>query len=130
MGITTDITKGVKVTVETEYQQDYSNPVHKHYVFTYQITIENLSDHTVQLLSRHWDIVDITFARREVEGEGVVGKQPILEPGQTHKYVSGCNIQSGYGKMSGFYTMQRQFDGKLFQVNIPAFDMIVPFKNN
>ena len=89
----TDITKGIKVSVETEYQQDYSNPVQKHFVFTYQITIENLSDKTIQLISRHWDILDITFPRREVDGEGVVGKQPVLEPGQMHQYVSGCNFK-------------------------------------
>lgn len=126
----TDITKGIKVSVETEYQQDYSNPVQKHFVFTYQITIENLSDKTIQLISRHWDIVDISFPKREVEGEGVVGKQPILEPGQMHQYVSGCNLKSGMGRMSGYYLMERMIDGKRFRVNIPGFDMVVPFKLN
>ncbi len=126
----TDITKGVKVSVETEYQQDYSNPVQKHFVFTYQITIENLSDKTIQLISRHWDIVDISFPKREVEGEGVVGKQPVLEPGQMHQYVSGCNLKSGMGRMSGYYLMERMIDGKRFRVNIPGFDMVVPFKLN
>lgn len=126
----TDITKGIKVSVETEYQHEYSNPVQKHFVFTYQITIENLSDKTIQLLSRHWDIVDITFPKREVEGEGVVGKQPVLEPGQIHQYVSGCNLKSGLGKMSGYYLMERLIDGKKFKVNIPSFEMVVPFKLN
>lgn len=128
--MTTDTTKGVKVTVDTEYQQEYSNPVQDHYVFTYQITIENLSDKTIQLLSRHWDIIDLTHPKREVEGEGVVGKQPILEPGQMHQYVSGCNLKSGLGKMSGHYTMERLVDGKRFIVNIPEFEMVVPFKLN
>jgi ApaG protein len=128
--MTTTITKGIKVTVQTEYQQEYSNPVQKHYVFTYQITIENLSDKTIQLVSRHWDIVDVTFPRRIVEGEGVVGKQPILEPGQMHQYVSGCNLKSGFGKMFGFYVMERLVDGRKFSVAIPEFDMIVPFKLN
>tara|TARA_Y100000590_G_C15523064_1_gene940140 strand:- start:508 stop:900 length:393 start_codon:yes stop_codon:yes gene_type:complete len=130
MAMTTDITKGIKVTVDTEYQQEYSNPVQKHYVFTYQITIENLSDKTIQLLSRHWDIIDLTFPKREVDGEGVVGKQPILEPGQMHQYVSGCNLKSGFGKMFGYYTMERLVDGKQFKVNIPKFEMVVPFKLN
>lgn len=128
--MTTDITKGIRVTVDTEYQQEYSNPVQKHYVFTYQITIENLSDKTIQLLSRHWDITDITFPKREVEGEGVVGKQPILEPGQMHQYVSGCNLNSGFGKMEGYYIMERLVDGKRFKVKIPKFEMVVPFKLN
>ncbi|MEO9476321.1 MAG: Co2+/Mg2+ efflux protein ApaG [Cyclobacteriaceae bacterium] len=125
-----DITKGIKVSVETEYQHEYSNPAQDHFVFTYQITIENLSDKTIQLLSRHWDIVDLTNPKREVEGEGVIGKQPIIEPGQMHQYVSGCNLKSGLGKMSGFYTMERMVDGQRFSVKIPQFDMVVPFKLN
>ncbi|MFY0606903.1 MAG: Co2+/Mg2+ efflux protein ApaG [Cyclobacteriaceae bacterium] len=128
--MTTDTTKGVKVTVDTEYQQEYSNPAQGHYVFTYQITIENLGDKTIQLLSRHWDIIDCTNPSRSVDGEGVVGKQPILEPGQRHEYVSGCNLKSGFGKMLGYYTMERMVDGKRFDVKIPAFDMVVPFKLN
>jgi ApaG protein len=126
----TDITKGVRISVQTEYQQEYSNPVQGHYVFTYQITIENLGDKTIQLLSRHWEIIDLTHSRREVEGEGVVGKQPILEPGQKHEYVSGCNLKSGLGKMYGYYMMERLVDGKVFKVKIPEFQMIVPFKLN
>lgn len=124
------ITKGVKVTVETEYMPEYSSPAQYHYVFTYRITIENVSDHTIQLVSRHWDIRDSTHAKREVDGEGVVGKQPILEPGEVHQYVSGCNLKSGLGRMSGNYTMQRIMDGKIFKVAIPSFTMVVPFKLN
>jgi ApaG protein len=125
-----DITKGIRVSVETEYQQEYSNPAQNHFVFTYQITIENLGDKTIQLMSRHWDIVDLTFPNREIEGEGVIGKQPIIEPGQMHQYVSGCNLKSGLGKMAGYYTMERLVDGKQFSVKIPQFDMVVPFKLN
>jgi ApaG protein len=125
-----DITKGIRVSVETEYQDEYSNPAQMHYVFTYKITIENLSDKTIQLLSRHWDIIDATFPTREVEGEGVIGKQPIIEPGQMHQYVSGCNLKSGMGKMTGFYTMETLVDGKRFSVKIPQFNMVVPFKLN
>jgi len=126
----TDITKGVKISVQTEYQQEYSNPVQDHYVFTYQISIENLGEKTIQLLSRHWEIIDLTHLKRAVDGEGVVGKQPILEPGQKHEYVSGCNLKSGLGKMFGYYTMERLVDGKVFQAKIPEFKMIVPFKLN
>jgi ApaG protein len=93
-----EITQGIKVTVETEYQPSYSSPSQYHYVFTYRITIENQSDFTIQLLRRHWHIHDAGFITREVEGEGVVGQQPVLEPGQSHQYVSGCNLKSGLVK--------------------------------
>ena len=126
----TKITDGVKVSVTTEYQKDYSNPVEYHCVFTYKIQIENYSDHTVQLLSRHWLISDALGERREVKGEGVVGQQPIIEPGGMHEYISGCNLKSGIGKMVGLYMMERIIDGKRFVVNIPEFIMIVPYRLN
>ena len=125
-----DIAKKVKVNVETEYQPEYSNPAQHHFVFTYRITIENKSDKTIQLKTRHWEIVDATYPFREVDGEGVVGKQPVLEPGQSHQYVSGCNLRSGIGKMRGYYTMEKLIDGKQFEVVIPEFTMIVPIKLN
>ncbi|MFY0686118.1 MAG: Co2+/Mg2+ efflux protein ApaG [Cyclobacteriaceae bacterium] len=128
--MTTCITKGVKVTVETEFQPGYSNPAQDHFVFTYRITIENKGDKTIQLMSRHWEITDLTFPKREVDGDGVVGKQPILEPGQTHQYVSGCNLRSGIGKMMGYYTMEKILDGKSFIVTIPEFTMLAPIKLN
>jgi ApaG protein len=124
------ITEGVKVSVITEYQKDYSSPSQSHYVFTYKITIENCSSHTVQLLRRHWFICDSNGFMKEVEGEGVVGKKPTLEPGEIHQYVSGCNLRTGIGKMSGTYLMERTIDGKLFKVVIPEFTLIVPFLNN
>jgi ApaG protein len=126
----TEITQGVKVTVETEYQPSYSSPSQYHYVFTYRITIENQSDFTVQLMRRHWHIHDAAFLEREVEGDGVVGQQPVLEPGQTHQYVSGCNLKSGIGKMVGTYQMERVVDGIQFEVNIPEFCMIAPMRMN
>src|SRR3990170_525135 len=85
----TEITQGIKVTVETEYQPAYSSPTQYHYVFTYRITIENQSENTIQLMRRHWHIFDAGFSMREVEGEGVVGQQPVIEPGQTHQFLSG-----------------------------------------
>lgn len=126
----TEITQGIKVTVETEYQPAYSSPTQYHYVFTYRITIENQSDNTIQLMRRHWQIFDAGFNVREVEGEGVVGQQPVIEPGQTHQYVSGCNLKSGIGKMSGTYLMERVVDGSQMQVNIPEFTMIAPLRLN
>lgn len=126
----TEITEGVKVSVETEYQPEYSSPSQFHFVFTYRITIENESEYTVKLLRRHWHVHDANSRVKEVEGEGVVGQQPTLEPGQLHQYVSGCNIKSGLGKMYGTYQMERIVDGKEFEVNIPEFTMIVPYKLN
>jgi ApaG protein len=125
-----EVTQGVKVTVETEYQPSYSNPGQFHYVFTYRITIENQSEFTVQLLRRHWHIKDAGFESREVEGEGVVGQQPVLEPGQAHQYVSGCNLKSGMGKMGGTYLMERVMDGTQFYVAIPEFTMVAPVRLN
>ena len=101
-----------------------------HYVFTYRISIENNSQHTVQLLRRHWYIHDANTLVREVEGEGVVGQQPVLEAGESHEYVSGCNLKSGMGKMYGNYLMERVIDGKKFKVKIPEFTMFAPFKLN
>lgn len=126
----TEITQGIKVSVETEYQPSYSSPSQYHYVFTYRITIENQSEYTIQLLKRHWTIYDAGFSSREVEGEGVVGQQPVLEPGQNHQYVSGCNLKSGIGKMVGTYQMERIVDGAKFKVIVPEFTMIAPIRLN
>lgn len=128
--MTTEITEGVKVTVVTEFQPEYSSPAQAHYVFTYKISIENCSEYTVQLLRRHWFIYDANGSLREVEGEGVVGQQPVLEPGETHEYISGCNLKTGIGKMKGTYLMERVVDGKQFKVRIPEFTMIVPYRLN
>ena len=125
-----EVTEGVKVSVLTEYQPGYSNPRQAHFVFTYKIIIENHSDYTVQLLRRRWLISDSNGIVREVEGEGVIGQQPVLEPGEIHEYVSGCNLQTNLGKMAGTYLMERIFDGRRFQVTIPEFTMIVPYLLN
>lgn len=126
----TQITDGIKITVITAYQASYSNVEQNHYVFTYDIAIENKSDFTVQLIKRHWTIFDSNGEIRQVEGEGVVGQQPILEPSQSHRYVSGCNLKTNIGKMHGFYEMERQIDGTKFKVTIPEFNLIVPYKLN
>ncbi|MBX2963474.1 MAG: Co2+/Mg2+ efflux protein ApaG [Cyclobacteriaceae bacterium] len=126
----TEITQGIRVTVETEYQPAYSSPSQYHYVFTYKVTIENQSENTIQLLRRHWYISDAGYNSREVEGEGVVGQQPVLEPGQSHQYVSGCNLKSGIGKMIGTYLMERVVDGTQLTIIIPEFVMIAPIRLN
>jgi ApaG protein len=126
----TAVTEGVAVSVETEFQPDYSSPLQYHYVFTYKVRIENRSNNTVQLLRRHWYITDAMNRLKEVEGEGVVGQQPVLEPGDVHEYTSGCNLKSGFGKMHGTYLMQRLLDEQTFEVEIPEFSLIFPFRNN
>lgn len=126
----TEITNGVKVSVETLYRGDQSNPELFHHVFSYQVRIENRSDQTVQLLRRHWFIYDSNLTIREIEGEGVVGEQPVLEPGQSHTYTSGCNFHTDMGKMHGTYQMMRLTDDTLFDVIIPEFVMIVPYRLN
>jgi ApaG protein len=118
------ITKGIQVSVETTYQPDFSNPQQHHYVFTYKVRIENKSNHTVQLLRRRWEIYDATEILKIVEGDGVVGQQPILEPGEFHTYVSGCNLKSGIGKMRGTFTLEKLMNGKLLEIVIPEFQLI------
>ena len=126
----TQTTQGVQVTVTTNYLPDYSSPGQQHFVFAYKINIQNNSEFTVKLLRRYWQIFDSNGTVREVEGEGVVGQQPTLEPGDSHQYVSGCNLKTGIGKMTGNYTMERLVDGREFKVDIPEFVLIVPYKLN
>ena len=124
------ISEGVEINVETFYQPDYSNPEANEYMFAYRITIENHNSFPVKLHRRHWFIFDSNGEHREVEGEGVVGVQPVLYPGDRYQYVSGCNLRSEMGRMSGTYQMENLDNRKNFSVDIPAFEMIVPFKNN
>ena len=126
----TQITDGVRISLKTSYLPEHSSPKQSHFVFAYRITIENCSQNTVQLLRRHWIISDSNGVIKEVEGEGVVGLQPVLEPGDIHEYSSGCNLKTEIGKMEGSYLMERIFDGKKMQVSIPEFNLIVPYKLN
>jgi len=126
----TAITNDIKIKVEVAYQNTHLNAGDTEHMFAYRITITNNGDYTVKLLRRHWYITDLNFDKTEVEGEGVVGLQPVLEPGESHQYVSGCAIQSDIGSMHGTYLMERQIDGKLFEVEIPQFYLIAPFRNN
>lgn len=124
------ITKGIQVSVETTYQPDFSNPPQHHYVFTYKVRIDNKSSHTVHLLRRRWEIFDAAESRKIVEGEGVVGQQPILEPGESHTYVSGCNLKSGIGKMRGSFVLEKLRNGELLEVEIPEFQLIATLFQN
>jgi len=124
------ISEGINIIVETFYQPDYSNPVTSEYMFAYRITIENNNTFPVKLLRRHWHIYDATGSQREVEGEGVVGVQPQINPGEKYQYISGCNLRTEMGKMHGTYLMENINNKKKFDAIIPAFEMTVPFKMN
>ena len=124
------ISEGVTVSVETFYQPEYSNPITGDFMFAYRITLENHNPFPVQLLRRHWYIFDSNSDPKEVEGEGVVGVQPVIEPSKKYQYMSGCNLKSEIGRMHGVYFMENYNTNKSFLINIPAFEMIVPFKLN
>jgi ApaG protein len=124
------VTEGVNIMVETFYQPDQSNPANSEFLFAYRITIENLTDHPVKLVSRHWHILDSNGTHREVEGDGVVGRQPIIMPGENYQYTSAANLQSEIGKMYGVYLMENLFNKKKLKVAIPEFQLIAPAKLN
>lgn len=126
----TIITNSIKVSVECFFQEEYSKPLANQYVFSYRVTIENLGNYTVQLLTRYWQIIDAMGTVREVTGEGVIGKQPVLSPGQSHQYVSWCPLDTPLGKMRGTYTMLNMQDHTTFEATIPAFKLISPFTLN
>lgn len=123
-------TNGITVSVETQYLPEHSDPRELKFLFGYHILIENGSTFTVQLLRRHWVIQDADGQLREVEGEGVIGVQPVLQAGESHEYASFCNFTAEIGKMRGTYLMSRLDDGSLFEVSIPEFKMVAPFKLN
>lgn len=125
-----EISQGVKISVETFYQPEYSNPLTSEYMFAYRITIENNNTYPVKLLHRHWHIFDTNGSYKEVDGEGVVGVMPVIQPGDQYQYVSGCNLKTEMGKMQGHYTMENLNSHTQFKALIPEFEMIAPFKNN
>jgi ApaG protein len=124
------ITSGVNIIVETFYQPDYSNEANNEFMFAYKITIENHNDFPVQLLRRHWFIYDSNGSIKEVEGEGVVGVLPKINPGEFYQYVSGCNLKTEIGKMQGSYLMVNLNTNAQFSAFIPSFNLVVPFKLN
>ncbi len=117
-------TQGVAVRVSTSYLPQQSEPPQR-YVWAYAIEIENRSPRTVQLVSRHWIITDGRGRVEEVEGLGVVGEQPILRPGDTHSYTSGCPLPTPTGSMMGTYRMLVD-GGEAFEAVIPAFSLDLP----
>ena len=118
-------TDGVTVRVSVSYLPEQSEPERGRWFWAYHIRLENEGDETVQLLTRHWTITDGRGARHSVEGEGVVGEQPVIEPGASFDYVSGCPLATPSGAMQGNYRMVRE-DGAIFEVEIPRFSLFAP----
>jgi len=118
-------TDGVTVRVSVSYLPEQSEPERGRWFWAYHIRLENEGDETVQLLTRHWVITDGRGARHSVEGEGVVGEQPVIEPGASFDYVSGCPLATPSGAMQGTYRMVRE-DGAIFDVEIPRFALLAP----
>jgi ApaG protein len=119
------MTAGVTVRVSVNFMPDQSRTEAKRWFWVYHIRLENHRDDTVQLRTRHWRITDSRGMVNLVDGEGVVGETPMLAPGQTHDYVSGCELTTNRGSMEGHYTFARD-DGTLFEVAIPFFPLAAP----
>jgi len=124
------ITNDIKISVQVTYEDTHSRPLMHYFVFSYRITIENKSDKPVRLLRRHWHIFDAMAGWSEVEGEGVVGQQPLLYSSEEYLYESFCPLISESGKMYGTYLMENINDHSTFLVNIPQFELIAPIKTN
>jgi ApaG protein len=120
------ITDGIKVQVYPAYSHENSEPENNKYLFSYTITIENLSNKPVRLISRHWHIIDSEGETEQVKGTGVVGYQPKLFPGESFTYTSYCPLRTPWGTMEGNYTMIDE-DGNKFKVNINRFYLISPY---
>lgn len=119
-------TSGIEVQVETFFQDEQSDAMLGEFLFAYHITISNRNNFVVQLLSRKWKITDSSLDVRLVEGNGVVGRQPILYPGDSHQYMSGCDLKSPIGKMEGIYIFVNKQTNETFEVQIPSFKLIAP----
>jgi len=112
-------TKGINIFVETGYKGRYLSKQGHLYIFVYNITITNLGENLVQLMGRHWYIYDTGEGPSEVSGDGVVGQQPIIAPGQSYTYQSGCHLRASIGLMKGHYKMKNVDTGGFFRVAVP-----------
>ena len=115
-----EVSNNIQVEVRPVYLQEKSNPVGRKHVFVYFITIRNRGTVEVQLLKRHWEIEDSGGEQYEVDGDGVIGKQPVIAPGEEFEYNSSCILKSFSGVMKGYYVMERE-DGTTLKVAIPRF---------
>src|SRR5215475_13914683 len=114
-------TGGMVVRVEPSFLPQESKPEENRYVWAYTIEIENRSEETVQLMSRFWRITDANGFTQEVRGPGVVGEQPVIEPGRSFRYTSACPLAAPSGVMMGAYSMERVDDRSAFDIAVPAF---------
>ncbi len=124
------ITQGIKISVLTSFEGTYFKNHKIHFAFSYEITIENHSKDSVQLTSRHWEIFDSLNDLETVDGEGIIGKKPVLKPGEIHSYSSGCLLSSPFGAMSGYFNMINFTSTKKFRVIVPSFRLSAPFALN
>lgn len=122
-------TKGVKVRVQPRFMHDESKPAASQYVWQYTVEIENASQQTWTLTMRHWDIIDSLGRRQVVDGEGVVGQQPVLEPGKSFRYSSGAPLAAPSGIMGGMYTLVDE-TGIELQARIPTFSLDSPYERS
>lgn len=122
-------TRGIRVTVRSYYLEDQSKPAEGKYVWAYRVRIENQGGETVQLLRRTWRITDGRGRTQSVNGEGVVGQQPTLDPGESFEYTSGTPLDTPSGFMLGAYHMVATASGEAFDVAIPAFSLDSPHQN-
>ena len=121
----TRMTRSIEVTIDPVYLDDQSEPDDDHFVWAYQVRIENKGGETVQLLNRYWRITDAQGRIQEVRGAGVVGERPVLNPGQSYEYTSGTPLSTPSGIMDGSYEMETQ-NGETFDVVIPPFSLDSP----
>lgn len=124
------VTRGIKISVITTYEGSFYKNYKMLYAFGYTITIKNQSKDSVQLNSRYWEILDALNNIEVVSGEGVIGKKPVLQPGESHTYSSGCLLTSPFGAMQGYYNMVNFTTTKNFKVTIPTFKLSAPFAIN
>lgn len=124
------VTSGIKISVETNFEGTFYKNYKINYAFGYKVTIENQSRDVVQLNSRFWEIKDALNNIEVVKGEGVIGEKPILQPGESHVYNSGCLLTSPFGSMKGYYNMINFSNSKRFKVFIPSFRLSAPFSLN
>ncbi len=124
------VTQGIKVSIETNFEGTFYKNYKVQYSFSYTITIENQGKDTVQLTARHWEIKDALNNIEIIDGKGVIGKKPILKPGTSHSYTSGCLLTSPLGSMSGYYLFINYTNTTNFKVKIPSFKLSASFALN
>lgn len=124
------VTQGIKISIQTRYEGTFISNGLRQYAFGYTIKIENQSKNTVQLLARHWEIKDALNEINLVYGEGVVGRKPVIKPGLSHTYSSGCLLHGPFGSMTGFYEMINFSNTRKFKVKIPVFKLSTPYSMN